>query len=344
MDDWAARRAIGKTKTVLCPQNDACVEDLKKKIVEKRRRGGTVPGIAEDMPFQNDGNRFLRICLVIDTFLHAVRSYRSNTRDAAASSDDDSLSLSEVDFLMCGGCPKKVSQKNATQKSVEFSLYRQLCYAEYDMKAFLERSYFPSKKSIDSARNAKSIAFSFYDTDDEVIADSRQETVRRGSKFALKRIGYVLKELHCLCRPFRKELRRKTCAKLIISHTIKYDDFVECGGHRTASKARRFSFYTHLLRAKRDCQSIFMTGRCSRERGRMGTIETNSEDFEDVEDLDDVCEDGGGSVGDHDAQDEQAHETIRTEDEEDNDEGENNQEEDDDDDEEVDDDEEEIVD
>ena len=175
-----------------------------------------------DLGRLTDARRVARMAFVLDELRKMMKT--RNTIE----------SITTAEFKMCGGIGSKK----------KYSFYRQLVLAKRDAIAFTQRGIVPCKQAVSNANKM----FVFHDSDDEAVVDDG--SMVGGDAFALARIATIL-------RIARKAMRDSGSKTVLDAINMSVDDFVRCGGHKTALKLKtpkRYSFQRQLICAKRDMQ------------------------------------------------------------------------------------------
>jgi hypothetical protein len=192
-----------------------------------------------DMPLLNDARRVLRAVLCIDEVRDIQRKYFANDYDSVRSA------ITSAEFVALGGNP-------AAERS-RFSLYRQVVWAERDMRAFCARGAFPDAHHT----RAASRTYRFYDSDDEDLAE---HSLSSKPKHAFRRVHTVLS----VFRKFFARHRRLNTAQAQHAYRqirMTRAEFVACGGSKTNvkgnfAKANERAFHVAVVMAKRDCETF----------------------------------------------------------------------------------------
>ena len=150
--------------------------------------------------------------------------------------------IGPAEFKMCGGSPKRSL----------FSFYRQLVYAKRDVMHWAHFGGMPLSAAIVGANKL----FVFHDSDDEDLIEDGK--MNKDASAFMMRTAMVLKLS-------REALRSKNNLKGI---HLSPNEYANCGGCKGLSKKKKaFSFYTRLVKSKREWAGILQKAHKFPSRG-----------------------------------------------------------------------------
>lgn len=223
-----------------------------------------------DMPALTDARRVVRLAMMVDEVRRIACMYLTNQHAQIRST------ISDAEFFICGG--QRVHGK-------QYSLYRQLVYAKRDVDAYAKRSCFPNGRSVQKALSL----YAFYPTDNEDIDDETPVSFKQVNR--MLRVAFVLKRFRRFMRMYRDTLHTDEARHAFCAIELSKDEFVMCGGHRTVSAKKMYSFYRQIVQAKRDMDEIMQRGRFNNSKSKeVPECISSSGEEEDVDEFD-ACAD-----------------------------------------------------
>ena len=151
-----------------------------------------------------------------------------------------------------------------------YSVYAQIVNAKRDACAYAHRNVFPNAKAVrlyakENPNKKSQMIYQFHENvEPEIVETAKCKTTNN----TLSRIAFVLYRFRKALRTDGKTLALNSEEARTAVNGIRLTkaEFVKCGGHKTVSDKRVYSFYRQVDYAVSDMQTIMTTGKCYKTR------------------------------------------------------------------------------